>query len=365
MSVQVSYKKQVMFSLLFLLAIYFAGEVAIQTYNFYFPNCRFMNSDVFSDVDYELQKKICFDNDEIKIQNKPLRLVPDQNLFTVNINSDGFRGEDITKVKQDEVYRIFVVGGSTVLGNSATSDETTISGWLQKFLDESNLSLEVEVINAGIGGGFSFSEKNFIQNKLIEYDPDLFIIYDGWNDITRPYSVQKEDSGDYNLATQILRNFVVENEVVKIPGLVFKHYNSYRFSSMEVYSVFDSQDIDKKTELWKDRWMEVCQIGLKENFEVIVALQPLVGTGKKVLTSEEEIYFKKYDHENLIPNYEKYAEQLDEIGSVCSNTVDLRETFDNETKTIFHDGGHVGDYGNRIIAEKLFENVYPTIQKQM
>ena len=60
MSVQVSYKKQTLFTILFLLVVYFVAEAAIQTYNLYNPNCKFMNSEVFSDVDYDLQKKNLF-----------------------------------------------------------------------------------------------------------------------------------------------------------------------------------------------------------------------------------------------------------------------------------------------------------------
>ncbi len=365
MSVQVSYKKQTLFTVLFLLVVYFVAEAAIQTYNLYNPNCKFMNSEVFSDVDYDLQKKICLDNDKILFQNKPLRNIPNQDLEIVNINSDGFRGQEITKEKQDELFRIFVVGGSTVLGNTATSDETTIPGWLQRLIDESDISMKVEVINAGIGGGFSLTEKNLIQDKLLEYEPDLFIVYDGWNDIDRPYSVHNEDSADYNLPTQILRNFVVKNEIIKIPGIIFKQYNFYKFANLEVYTMFNDENIIKKAEIWKDRWTEVCQIGLKKDFDVILALQPIVGTGEKILTDEEQMYFKKYDHEHLIPNYQNYADQLDDIDDVCKNALDLRNAFDSETKTIFSDSGHVGDEGNRIIAKKLFETVYPILQNRI
>ena len=365
MSVVVSYKKQLVFGLLFLLIIYFVSEVVVQTYNFYFPHCKFMDSEIYADVNIDLKRKICFDTDKIKFENMPLRNTPNQDLFTININSHGFRGEEVTKIKQDDTYRIFVVGGSTVLGNSATSDETTISGWIQNFFSESNLPVDVEVINAGMGGGFSFTEMNYIKNELINYEPDLFIIYDGWNDITRPYSVQNEDSGDYDLATQLLRKFIVKNDFIQIPGLIFKHYNYYKYNMMDIYKHFNDEDVDKKAELWKNRWIETCELGSVKDFDVIVILQPLVGTGKKTLSAEEEVYYKKYDHKDLVPNYEKYAQQLDKINEICTKSIDMRNVFDEQKKTIFHDGGHVGDEGNYIVAKKLFSVVYPIVQKSI
>ena len=363
MSVQVSYRKQVIFGILFLIIIYFGSEVVIQTYNYYFPNCNFMNSEVFDDVDKDLQRQICFDTDKIKSQNTPLRNIPNQELNTININSEGFRGGEFSELKEENTYRIFVVGGSTILGNSATSDDTTIPGWLQNYFNRSDNSQNIQVINAGIGGSFSFTEMNFIKNELINYEPDLFVIYGGWNDIVRPRSVQNEDSGDYNLATQILRNFVVKNDFIQIPGLLFKHYNFYKFSTMDVYKVFDDDGMNEKTQLWGERWTEICKLGSEKDFDVIIALQPLVGTGNKILTDEEIIYFKKYDHEHLIPNYERYGIELESLDKVCTESIDLRNVFDDEIRTMFHDSGHVGDEGNKIIAKKIFDIISPKIQK--
>ena len=364
MSVQISYKKQTLFGLMLILLIFFIVEASIQIYNFYNPSCKFMDSEVFATVDNELKRKICLDTDNIKFQNNPLRNIKNQNLYIMNINSDGFRGDEITLIKPDNTYRIFVIGGSTVLGNSATSDKTTIPGALQSFLDNSDLPKNVEVINAGIGGGFSFTEVNLIKNDLINYSPDLLIIYDGWNDIGRELSVMHEDSADYNLETVILRNLIIKNDFIKSPGLFLKIYNNYKFSTMESRH-FNDNGIDEKVELWKTRWIDICELGSKNSFDVVITLQPMVGTGEKILTSEEEIYYKKYDHKNLIPNYEKYGQKLDEMQDKCTKVFDLRNVFDEQNDTIFHDSGHVGDKGNKIVAEKIYEIILPIVSENI
>ena len=76
---------------------------------------------------------------------------PDQYFSTININSHGFRGSEFNLEKPDDVYRIFVVGGSSIFGSGATSDEKTIPGFLQNEFNEIKLSKRIQVINAGIG----------------------------------------------------------------------------------------------------------------------------------------------------------------------------------------------------------------------
>ena len=332
MSVQISYKKQTLFGLMFILLIFFIAEISIQSYNYFYPSCKFTDSDVFANVEEEIKRKICLDNDNIKFEQNPLRNTENQKLNLLNINSHGFRGNEIDLIKPDNTYRIFVVGGSTVLGNSSTSDKSTIPGQLENLLNNSNLDMDIEVVNAGIGGAFSFTEINLIKNKIINYSPDVLIVYDGWNDINREFSVMNEDSSDYNLQTIILRQLIIKNDFIKSPGLFFKIYSNYKLSTNEVYNYFDDSKINEKSELWKTRLLDICELGNKNNLNVIIALQPIVGTGEKILTPEEQIHFKKFDHENLIPNYEKYGEKLDEMNKSCTKALDMRNAFDKQNR---------------------------------
>ena len=64
------------------------------------------------------------------------------------------------------------------------------------------------------------------------------------------------------------------------------------------------------------------------NFKTVVILQPLVGTGNKQLTVEEEKYFKYYDGENKIKHYQLYADALTKLEPKCTATNDLRNIFD-------------------------------------
>ena len=46
----------------------------------------------------------------------------------------GFRGTEFSEIKPSDTYRIFMIGGSTMFGAGATSDETTIPGYLQQLI---------------------------------------------------------------------------------------------------------------------------------------------------------------------------------------------------------------------------------------
>ena len=228
----------------------------------------------------------------------------------ININSLGFRGDEFSKIKPDETYRIFMLGGSPMFGYGATSDETTIPGFTQKIFDEKDFGFDIEVINSGSQAADSNKELKLVKERLIQFSPDLIIIYDGWND---------------------LRFNVSPNEL-------------------------------------KENWNAICEIGKKNNFDVIISLQPIAGFGDKTLTKQESEWVKagkSYSKKPLIESlsaYQGYAKNLSEINT-CTKTIDLRNVFDNESETIYSDQGHVYDKGNTIVAKSLYNVIFPIILK--
>lgn len=87
------------------------------------------------------------------------------------------------KSKPSDVYRVIVVGGSTVFGLGAYTPKENLPAQIYEHLKESNPGFNFEVINAGRGGYASNQELLYIMSELVYYQPDLIIIYDGWNDL--------------------------------------------------------------------------------------------------------------------------------------------------------------------------------------
>ena len=358
MSVQISYKKQFLIYVLLLLVLLAAVEIILRAYDYFEPNCRFIESDVYDKISFDLKREICIDNDKLVWNNNPLYLIPNQHFKTINVNSDGFRGDEL---QNNPDYRIFVIGGSTMFGAGSTSDSTTISGYLQEKISAQFPKYNIEIINAGIPKAYSFTESNLIKNKLLEYNPDLLIIYDGWNDLTNDYE-RYQDSGDYKLMDQIIR-LIKQGDYVT-PTVLLKLYFNYQHDNINIIS-FNPSNIEQKVSLWSDAWVDICNLQGEYDFKTVIMIQPIVGTGNKFLSPEEQQYFLHYDSESKIRYYQLYADALPKLNSVCTATYDLRNVFDSFSETIFYDSGHVGDFGNEIIAEKIYEKIMPIVIKDI
>ena len=359
MSIQVSYKKQFLIYILLLLVLLAAVEIILRAYDYFEPNCRFIESDVYDKISFDLKREICIDNDKLVWNNSPLYLIPDQHFKTINVNSDGFRGDEL---QNNPDYRIFIIGGSTIFGAGSTSDSTTISGYLQEKISTQFPKYNIEIINAGIPKAYSFTESNLIKNKLLEYNPDLLIIYDGWNDLAEVDYEHYQDSVDDKLMDQIIR-LIRQGDYVT-PTLLLKWYFNYQHDNINIIS-FNHSNIEQKVSLWSDAWLDICNLQSEYDFKTVIMIQPIVGTGNKFLSPEEQQYFLHYDHESKNRYYQLYADALPKLNSICTATYDLRNVFDSFSETIFYDSGHVGDFGNEIIAEKIYEKIIPIVIKDI
>jgi len=308
MSVQVSYKKQTMLGIIGITILLLVIEVIANVWWAMQIHCEFEENEIFQNFDEVEKRQLCLDFYNLRTSGD--ELIPNQRTESITINSLGFRGDEFSSIKPSDMYRILMVGGSTMFGAGATSDETTIPGYLQQFLNEKDFGFDIEVINSGIQGADSNTELKFIEQKLVRFSPDLVIIYDGWNDLRA------------------------------------------NNAPMEV----------------KENWETICKLGKESDFDVIITIQPIAGFGSKVLTKQELKYAhtgEDYNNNLLIESssiYQNYAKNLSEI-KTCTKTFDVRNVFDTKTGPIYWDQGHVSDKGNSIIAKSLSSTVFSIISK--
>jgi len=197
MSLQVSYKKQFILMVMLLVTLLIVVEIFanIWLYNFY--RCDFEQSEIFSDIDKETKRKICVESFEYDIKDTAqcakgtmhgggvvAEACGGFDEKVIHFNSYGFRGPEFSKNKLEDTFRIFAVGGSTTFG-SGVFDNQTFSHYLQETYDKANLDFKVEVINAGIPGYYSVQEVTLIKNRILALEPDLLIVYDGWNEVRK------------------------------------------------------------------------------------------------------------------------------------------------------------------------------------
>ncbi len=365
MSVRVSYKKQILVSVMLFLTILAVIEVAARTIEYNYTNqCNIIGNPVFASVGTKMQEQLCEDYNNLVHEEKIIRQIqPNQHLNTININSLGFRGPEFTKEKPENTFRIIMVGGSTTFGMGATSDNTTIPAYLQKKFDDLILDKKVQVINAGIIAQQSNAEVYDIKNRLVSYNPDLIIVYDGYNDsfyvgvgeITVSKSVSNITS------TNSIKDFIKQNlNFYRTPFVIYQlGWDRFQASSLT------GDVITKNTEAWNNRWKNLCEFGKGEGFDTIVTIQPILGTGNRHLFPTEEHIAKDFKQVKTREIEAELAKSLTDLNPSCTKTADLRNVFDNTTQPIFYSGAHITDYGNEIVAQKLFELSLPVILEKI
>jgi uncharacterized protein YjbI with pentapeptide repeats len=248
-----------------------------------------------------------------------------------SMNSEGFRGSEFIKNKPDDTYRIITVGGSTTFGSGVTNENT----WpkiLEKKLQSISEGKNIEVINAGIPAAASFIESKLIKEKLIDFKPDLIIIFDGNN-----------DTG------------------CKMVEHTTKYHNEPKEKKIKFCGAYLPDTYD---EMYAERWSDICKFGTENGFETVFILQPIPHFGK-ILTDQEIVnsVFVRAEHPHYLNSLESFAQQLSNIEKHCTRAADFREIFDYYLEPIYFDHVHVGDRGNEIIAIKVLELISPILDE--
>ncbi len=101
-------------------------------------------------------------------------------LVTAENRLTWFNRQAFLRDKPSNAYRIFCLGGSTTYGRPY-DDRTSFAGFLRAFLPEMDPSRQWEVINAG-GISYASYRIEVLVRELVEYQPDLLVIYTGHNE---------------------------------------------------------------------------------------------------------------------------------------------------------------------------------------
>ena len=358
--------KKGLLGILFLIFIFGGFEIFSQVYYLNeLETCGFTESEIFENVPESTLDEMCSLQLSIKVPSEPTQEnIPNQHNEYVNINSFGFRGVEISKEKPENVYRIIMLGGSTLFGYGASSDETTIPGFLQKKFETTDSDFKVEVINAGSSGAYSKTETLYVKHKLLDFDPDLIIVYDGWNDSRIPYT---SHIGERGLAGQLYDSVNHLQSVLpyyKTP-IVIREIGGKLASDQNLRTWTDA-NLDKKVILWKERWNESCLLAQKNDIKTLITIQPMLGTGDRIVTKSEKSTSGLLQNDFMqLPLYQlqKFVDVLPELTN-CTNTADLTHVFDGHNEPIFLDLGHVGEQGSMLISEKIYELVLPIINTE-
>ncbi|GJM21293.1 MAG: hypothetical protein DHS20C15_12080 [Planctomycetota bacterium] len=146
---------------------------------------RFVPADAFA------EDRLVHDWEDMRYEGHPyLAYTPRKNWIAgdpakprTQHNSHGFRGPEITREKPEGTFRVACLGGSSTYGHGPSSNRATWPFQLQLLLEKERGGKPVEVLNAGTSGYSSFESLINLAIRVVEYDPDVVLVYHSINDV--------------------------------------------------------------------------------------------------------------------------------------------------------------------------------------
>lgn len=312
--------------------------------------------------------------------NTYLGYIPKASFTDVKLktNKYHFRYEaDFPKQKESGECRIFITGGSVAFGYGVTQKYLYTTVMENLFAKEYPHS-KTRVICAGVCGYCSVQERIMIENLILSLSPDYIVMFSGWNDLIfggyRGIDILMEN--DFcGFKNRIERN--TQKNLIDPPN-----YNDYIFKiHYLIDNVFYQYKYRNKKLLWKDindksftpesvvytllrNVHIISDLSKRFNFRFIFYLQPSIFSTKKKLSDYEKLFTKEDEKITVgLPEYTQKVYTLYEKllpRDAAENGyyyIDGDDAIANETKSVFIDEAHLGDRGNRLIANHLFNEI--------
>lgn len=123
------------------------------------------------------------------VGNVPLFVEEDGRRITNPLKLSYFNQQSFSVRKNAGTKRIFCLGGSTTFGHPY-EDSTSFCGWLRTMLERARPA-EFEVVNCG-GVSYASYRIALMMEELVQYEPDVFIIYCGHNEFLEARSYEEQ-----------------------------------------------------------------------------------------------------------------------------------------------------------------------------
>ncbi|MBF0312102.1 MAG: hypothetical protein HQK52_01730 [Oligoflexia bacterium] len=291
-----------------------------------------------------------------KFYNKEMDVTHDENCF---------RGDRV----DSNAYKVFIVGDSTVEDSRAV-DKETFAHLLKAYLPEQYQNKRVTITSAGRGAYGSASTFEHYEGKLKKFNPDMIVVYIGWNE-------QVEES-----------QFVeADGAIASFSGKIAQLHQRFHYKSMlYTYLVekYHFASIDERKYLVIDlkrlqhNFSKIVEAISKSKTKLVVVSQlsviPRYYSGVDTFDTaavEERLRLLQSDKNYKIDAFEVLAlnQRLAVVfmRDYClKNKVpyinllaDAEAVGDEQRKTFFQDLAHTFPEGNRFLSKSLGEKLRP------
>ncbi|MGH8070515.1 MAG: hypothetical protein ACRERE_35810 [Candidatus Entotheonellia bacterium] len=177
-----------------------------------------------------------------------------------------------------------VLGGSAAFGWHVHDNEKTFSSQLSRF------NLKYNFINSAVVAFLSSQELAQMIHYLDDFHPDLYIIFNGWNDVSDPYLVTQNwpatstSFGFYHFFLDI------ENRLAEYYKLTEKDINSQTTALEPIGKQLDERDYFQLIlKRYTTNVTTMHSFASSCNAKFLLVFQPEL-TSKRVLTEDEKIF---------------------------------------------------------------------------
>lgn len=326
-----------------------------------------ISSGAYKNLDSKIVKKIYSELFTQDMQWEPyvhFRLKPQNETYT-NINHLGIRKTtQLTRPEKNKKFKIFCFGGSTMFG-TGSRDEHTIPSNLSTILYKAYPDFNFEITNFGCHGYNRSVENIQLQQQLLKNNiPDIVIFYDGVNEIISAYG--NNEAGLPTNAINRKNEFKLGHSYSNKIKLLLKTSHINKLVSYLKRKTSQSLDLANKekkklamdiAENYKGHLKLTSGLAHTYGFKTINFLQPVIFSKKKLSTPEKKMASNHFFYKDLYLNSYKIITKDSLI--TLHNFNDISNVFDKEKETIYTDFCHTAEYGNQLVAKRIFEIIKP------
>ncbi len=335
-----------------------------------------------------------------------VRQVPGARYYGLEVNSHGFLGNGHTDSllntypeKPDRLYRIILLGGSSVAGLGAVGNQETIPAFLESLLNKGARGGKAfQVLNFGSPGGYTATEAGLLLFELAHVQPDMVIAFDGYNDLWNALFEYKRIGLPHradNWADFSYLNYLYLNGLLPERTRPLKIFT---FTSMLLDRVTRKNQFREELLLANPHYRQSGMTEEKDPFglslttqnldamaswcalkrlPMLCFLQPNAFNGKRVLSSPEQgrilDFFNTNTNRKGITTFEEYGRKMSEGFSLLEGVyqslgrkygpfghirfISLADAFSDVTADTYVDDCHLAGMGNLVIAKKMLPHV--------
>lgn len=284
-------------------------------------------------------------------------------------NSLGFRGQEIDISKEENIYRIFCLGASSVYG-SRVSPEESYPYFLNQLLKNTVKKKVPDVINAGVPGYTSANIFLLFQFRILPLSPDMIIIYSGFNDIfPRIMGKGAFDYSDFNIVWRpipalkraLFKSILAQKIIGRVGerlGIAFLtwpphiHEIVQKWPYQYVTGDYKRNLANTSAQIFQRNILSLIQLARANDVDVVLVAQVL-GPVKESKSIYAELAKGIMEHNNVIRNLTRQTGVY---------LIDLESIFPRRSE-MFIDEIHMSPKGNKIRAEIISETIAKIIQE--